>query len=159
MRKCNEIKENNKEAIRYCPQSALGGNTSPKRSSSLKVFRIKQFWRFGQTVTPLGDSQYFKACWRLCHILQLVYLTQHFPNSPENSRFLQSCIVPYGEVVVVVQSLSRVQLLRHHGLQPSRLLCPGDSPDKDTGVGCHFPLRMGRSNDKKKKRENISEHN
>ena len=25
------------------------------------------------------------------------------------------------------------------GLQPSRLLCPWDSPDKTTGVGCHAP--------------------
>ena len=28
-----------------------------------------------------------------------------------------------------------------HGLQPSRLLCPWDSPGKDTGVGCHFLLQ------------------
>ena len=27
------------------------------------------------------------------------------------------------------------------GLQPTRLLCPWDSPDKDTGVGCHFLLQ------------------
>ena len=25
-----------------------------------------------------------------------------------------------------------------HGLQPTRLLCPWDSPGKNTGVGCHF---------------------
>ena len=25
-----------------------------------------------------------------------------------------------------------------HGLQPARLLCPWDSSDKNTGVGCHF---------------------
>ena len=28
--------------------------------------------------------------------------------------------------------------LQPHGLQPTRLLCPRDFPDKDTGVGCHF---------------------
>ena len=28
-----------------------------------------------------------------------------------------------------------------HGLQPTRLLCPGDFPGKDTGVGCHFLLQ------------------
>ena len=28
-----------------------------------------------------------------------------------------------------------------HGLQPSRLLCPWDSPGKSTGVGCHFLLQ------------------
>ena len=27
------------------------------------------------------------------------------------------------------------------GMQPTRLLCPGDFPGKDTGVGCHFLLQ------------------
>ena len=31
--------------------------------------------------------------------------------------------------------------LQPHGLQPLRLLYPWDSPDKNTGVGCHFLLR------------------
>ena len=30
---------------------------------------------------------------------------------------------------------------RPHGLQPTRLLCPWDSPGKSTGVGCHCLLR------------------
>ena len=42
--------------------------------------------------------------------------------------------------VVVVQLLSCVQLLQHHGLQPTRLLCPWDFSGKNTGVGCHFLL-------------------
>ena len=28
-----------------------------------------------------------------------------------------------------------------HRLQPTRLLCPWDSPGKNTGVGCHFLLQ------------------
>ena len=28
-----------------------------------------------------------------------------------------------------------------HGLQPTRLLCPGDSPGKSTGVGCYTFLQ------------------
>ena len=31
--------------------------------------------------------------------------------------------------------------LRPHGLQPTRLLRPCDSPGKNTGVGCHFLLQ------------------
>ena len=31
--------------------------------------------------------------------------------------------------------------LRPHGLQPDRLLCPWDSPGKNTAVGCHFLLQ------------------
>ena len=30
---------------------------------------------------------------------------------------------------------------RPHGLEPSRLFCPWDSPGKNTGVGCHFLLQ------------------
>ena len=31
-------------------------------------------------------------------------------------------------------------LLRPHGWEPARLLCPWDFPGKSTGVGCHFLL-------------------
>ena len=31
--------------------------------------------------------------------------------------------------------------LQPHKLQPTRLLCPWDSPGKSTGVGCHFLLQ------------------
>ena len=31
--------------------------------------------------------------------------------------------------------------LRPHRQPPTRLLCPWDSPGKNTGVGCHFPLQ------------------
>ena len=31
--------------------------------------------------------------------------------------------------------------LRPHGLQPTRLLCPWDSPGKNTRVGCHALLQ------------------
>ena len=38
-------------------------------------------------------------------------------------------------------SLSCVQLLGPHRLQPTKLLCPWDSPGKNTGVGCHALLQ------------------
>ena len=41
---------------------------------------------------------------------------------------------------VKVKSLSRVQLIATHGLQPTRLLRPWDFPGKSTGVGCHCLL-------------------
>ena len=31
-----------------------------------------------------------------------------------------------------------------HGLEPTRLLCPWDSPGKNTGVGCHFLLQHAK---------------
>ena len=41
------------------------------------------------------------------------------------SKSLQSCLT----------------LCRPHRRQPTRLLCPWDSPGKNTGVGCHFLLQ------------------
>ena len=43
--------------------------------------------------------------------------------------------------VGVVKLLGHVRLLRPHGLWPARLLCPWDSPGKNTGVGCHSLLQ------------------
>ena len=51
---------------------------------------------------------------------------------------LSLCLI---QVVMVVQSLSRIQLLPPHILKPARLLCPWNSPGKNTGVGCHFLLQ------------------
>ena len=43
----------------------------------------------------------------------------------------------YMHVVTSVVSDS----VRPHGLQPTRLCCAGDSPGKNSGVGCHFLLQ------------------
>ena len=37
--------------------------------------------------------------------------------------------------------LSHSVVLPYHGLQPARLICPWDSPGKNTGVGCHALLQ------------------
>ena len=39
------------------------------------------------------------------------------------------------------KSLQSCPNLRPHRWQPTRLLCPWDSPGKNTGVGCHFLLQ------------------
>ena len=48
--------------------------------------------------------------------------------------------------VCVLKLLESCLTLRSHGLQPTRLPCPWDSPGKNTGVGCHFLLQEGLSN-------------
>ena len=50
-------------------------------------------------------------------------------------------VFSFSMVVVVVWSLSRVQLLQLYGLWPTRLLCPQDFSGKNTAVGCHFLSR------------------
>ena len=55
--------------------------------------------------------------------IQIMYITN------------QICLYLVEQVLVVVQPLSCVRLLQPHGLQPATLLCPWDSPGKNTGVG------------------------
>ena len=50
--------------------------------------------------------------------------------------FLYVCIYIYN-CVCVLKLFSHVQLFVTYGPQPARLLCPWDSPGKNTGVGCH----------------------
>ena len=59
---------------------------------------------------------------------QLLYLPNNF-----TSNLLKMC--------VHAKLLQSCPTLRSHGLQPTRLLCPWNSPGKNTGVGCHFLLQ------------------
>ena len=43
--------------------------------------------------------------------------------------------------VCVLSRLVVSDSLQPHGLQPASLLCPWDSPGKNTGAGCHFLLQ------------------
>ena len=44
-------------------------------------------------------------------------------------------------VPLLLSHFSRARLCATHRRQPNRLPRPGDSPDKNTGVDCHFPLQ------------------
>ena len=45
------------------------------------------------------------------------------------------------DACMYAHSLQSCPTLRPHGLQPTRLLHPWDSPGKNTGVSCHFLLQ------------------
>ena len=45
--------------------------------------------------------------------------------------------------------------LRSHGLKPTRLPCPWNSPGKNIGVGCHFLLQSNRMITDKELFENL----
>ena len=54
----------------------------------------------------------------------------------KKKRLTETVGCGYCKVVSVVSDS-----VRPHRWQPTRLLCPWDSPDKNTGVGCHFLLQ------------------
>ena len=44
-------------------------------------------------------------------------------------------------LLLLLSRFSRVDSVRSHRWQPTRLPSPWDSPGKNTGVGCHFLLQ------------------
>ena len=74
----------------------------------------------------------------------------HLKGSPERSspsalgQLNMVSAPPGGHWILSLHTCSLAQLcltLRPHGPQPARILCPWDSPGKNTGVGCHFLLQ------------------
>ena len=64
-----------------------------------------------------------------CYIASMLYNL-----IPEGRNHLRVCCVCVSHSFVS-------DPLWPHGLQPARLVCPGNSPGKTTGVGCHFFLQ------------------
>ncbi|XDC68519.1 hypothetical protein R6Z07M_019701 [Ovis aries] len=67
------------------------------------------------------------------------------PHGPEPTRLLSVHEIPQAGMLAAAaaaaKSLQSCPTLRPHRGQPVRLLCPWDSPGKNTGVGCHFLLQ------------------
>ena len=71
----------------------------------------------------------FQSCKSFLYILDTAFLSD---TQCENVLF---------HVCVCVSHSVMSNSLRPHGLQPTRLLCPWDSPGKNTGVDCHSLLQ------------------
>ena len=83
-------------------------------------------------------------------ITVLFISTAKYETSTENSGWeirhrseLRECPHPWLVLLppLLLSRFSRVQLVRPHRWQPTRLPRPWDSPGKNTGVGCHFLLQ------------------
>ena len=61
-----------------------------------------------------------------------------WPHTVQGASICGSAFIGSACLVASVMSDS----LRPHGPWPARLLCPWDSPGKNTGVGCYFPLHL-----------------
>ena len=69
--------------------------------------------------------------------LVLIYISRIYPPFLSLSPALNLLLCVHTHSVTLVVSDS----LQPYGLEPSKLLCPWDSPGKHTGVGCHALLR------------------
>ena len=56
-------------------------------------------------------------------------------------KTLESSLIPSAMCVCMLSCSVMSDFLLPLGLQPTRLLCPWNSPGKNTGVDCHFLLQ------------------
>ena len=80
--------------------------------------------------TPLSSSP--QPLHDACPTLEFKLLDSLFKNGHPLFFPIFTCLL---------SGFSRVLSLRPHGLQPTRLLCPWDSPGKNTGMGSHALLQ------------------
>ena len=59
----------------------------------------------------------------------------------KNAYNLQTLVHKLCMLLLLLSHFIRVDSVRPHRWQPTSLLCPWDSPGKNTGVGCHFLLQ------------------
>ena len=57
------------------------------------------------------------------------------------ARTLEWFAISFSSACMHAKSFQSCPTLWPHRRQPTRLLCPWDSPGKNTGVGCHFLLQ------------------
>ena len=72
-------------------------------------------------------------------LLMKLCLCWNFPSFPRILNILNIYIVTWKSECVSGSVMSKS--LWPHGLQPTRILCPWNSPGKNTGVGCHSLLQ------------------
>ena len=72
-------------------------------------------------------------------------IPQHYLNElskcKKSHRLFGRVILILLLLLLLLSCVSHVRSVRTHRQQPTRLLCPWDSPGKNTGVGCHFLLQ------------------
>ena len=77
--------------------------------------------------------------------LSLLLPGAHLAGPSQPGPSLESGLVPDLHCglssLLLLSHFSRVRLCATHRRQPTRLLCPWDSPGKNAGVGCHFLLQ------------------
>ena len=104
------------------PISSLGPSQEDEERYTLRILTLVSLKGF------LMDG----LSWRDCRVGEKKRLCRSMVRWP-----VSGCLLPFPVWACSVTSNS----LRPHGLQPTRLLCPWDSPGKQTGAGCHLLLQ------------------
>ena len=91
----------------------------------------------GRDILPVVPTKTLELSSPLLFLSHPIFdLSANLPAVP--SKYVQ---IPISSHCVCVSHSVVADSLQPHGLQPTRLLCPWDFTDKDTGVSCHFLLQ------------------
>ena len=101
-------------------------------------------WLFTSGGQSIGASPSASPSNEYLRLISLKIHVSIFPQTPPHP----GCHITLSRVACTIQCVGvcvcRLVVsnsLRPHGLQPARLLCPWNSPGKNTGVGCHSFLQ------------------
>ena len=106
-----------------------------RRSAFFTVQLSHPYMATGKTIALTRQTFVGKVMSLLFNMLSRLVIT-FLPRSKLLTRTQSLCESESVSCSVMLDSL------RPHGLHPGRLLCPWDSPGKNTGVGCHFLLQQ-----------------
>ena len=144
---CSEKKKKSVMATWKKSIVAVKGSLSPKSEARLQLLSEEQIFTINCASCPSSLAAAAAKSLQLCPTL-CDPIGSSPPGSPVpgilQARTLEWVAISFSNIWKwknQVKSLSRVQLLATHGLQPTRPLCPRDFPGKSTGVGCHRLLR------------------
>ena len=147
------------EVAQSCPTLCDPMDCSPPGSSTHGIFRARVLEWVATTFIPktiLGHLQYISPCNQINFQLIIIkhwevnwelrgeekntgYKSKITNVNEFNSNF---CIFEHSDEEVKWSCSIMSDSLLPHGLQPTRLLHPGDFPGKSTEVGCHCLFRV-----------------
>ena len=108
-------------------------NTSPNNSVIFK----HTHGAFSRIDHVAASAKSLQSCLTLCNPVDGSPLGSSVPGILQG-RILEWVAVSFSNACMHAKSLQLCLTVRPHRWQPTRFLCPQDSPDKNTGVGCHF---------------------
>ena len=79
--------------------------------------------------------------WILDHLFGLIWSFLWAWTDQVERKLWSVSSLSYKDTAAAAKSLQSCPTLQPHRWQPTRILCPWDSPGKNTGVGCHFLLQ------------------
>ena len=133
----NSLRPHRRQPTRLlCPWDSPGKNTGVGCHFLLQCMKVKSEREVTQLCPTLSDSMDCRLPGFSIHgvfqarVLEwgAIAFSEMLSRETYSKHVCVSCSVVSGS-------------LQPHGLRPTRLLCPWNSPGKNTGVGCHFLLQ------------------